>query len=144
MAKTPQQMADNWNSAMRNPQTAAKYKAGIQGTTVNPMQQAASPQAQALYLAKVTDAVQSGRMAAKLNAVPMSTWQNNAANIGSQNLTSGAAKGQAKVQNHFQRWAPIYAQASAAAQAVPKDGSINSAIARVTAAIQVLMAAKGS
>lgn len=144
MAKTPQQMADNWTSAMKAPTTAAKYKQGIQGTTVNPMQAAASPAAQQLYAQNTAAAVASGRMAAKLNAVPMSTWQNNAANIGAQNLVSGAAKGSSKVSSFFQRWAPIFAQASAAAHAIPRDGTINSAMARVQATLSVLMGAKGS
>lgn len=144
MAKSAQQMADNWTAAMKNPQTAAKYKQGIQGCTVNPMQAAASPQAQALYAQNTAAAVSSGRMANKLNSVPMQLWQQNAANVGSQNLTSGASKGAPKVGSFFQRWAPIFAQASQAAHAIPKDGSINSAIARVTASLQVLMAAKGS
>lgn len=143
MAKTAAQMATNWQNAMTNPQTAAKYKAGIQATTVNPMQKAASPEAQQLYLMKTQQAVQSGKMANRLNATPMTTWQNNAANIGSTQLSVGAQKGQAKVVAHFQKWQPIYQQASQAAAAIPKDGTVGTAMAKVQAAMQVMMAAAG-
>jgi hypothetical protein len=138
---TPAQMAANWVSGMQSPTAAAKYKAGIARVTVNPMQQAASPAAMQLYLNKVQQSVTSGKRAAALNAVPMSTWQNNSINIGANLLSSGATKATAKMTAHFQKWAPIYQQASDAAKSIPKDGTISSAMARVQASLQVLMGA---
>jgi hypothetical protein len=143
MAKTAAQMAAAWVSAMQSPNTAAKYKAGIAATTVNPMQLAASPAAQAKYAANTAAAVSSGRMAAALNAVSMQTWQNNASGVGAMALTSGATKATGKVQAHFNKWAPIYAQAKQAAEAIPNDGSMAAALARVQAAITVMKQAAG-
>ncbi len=140
--KTAQQMAANWQQAMSNPATATKYKQGIASTTVNPMQKAAQPDAEALYLANVQRSVASGRRAARLNAVPLERWKNNAINIGSTLLSSGAQKAMDKTTAHFQKWAPIYGQMHDAAAALPKGGLAN-ALARVQAAISVAMAAAG-
>jgi hypothetical protein len=141
--KTAQQMSDNWTAAMQNPQTATKYKQGIQATTVNPMALAATPQAEQLYLTKVQQSVASGKRSQKLMSVNPQTWKDNASNIGATQLTVGAQRGKAKVNAHFQKWAAVYQQASDAAKAIPKDGSMGSAMARVQAAIQVMMSAAG-
>jgi hypothetical protein len=143
MAKAAADMIGNWQKAMQNPMTADKYRKGIGRTTVNPMQLAASPQAMQLYLARVQQSVQSGKRANKLNAVPVQRWKDNATNVGANNLSSGATKALDKVTAHFNKWAPIYQQASDAARAVPKDGTIGAAMARVQANLQVLMAAAG-
>jgi len=140
--KTAPQMADNWAQAMGNPQTASKYKQGIQSTTVNPMAMAATPEAMNLYATRVQESVTSGRRAQKLNAVPVDRWKNNAVNVGSTQLTVGATKAKAKVQEHFNRWASVYAQAHDAAAALPKGGEAN-ALARVAAAMRVMMQAAG-
>lgn len=140
--KDPATMAANWKAAMQNPQTAAKYKAGIQAVTENPMAKAASPEAEQLYLNNVQLSVSSGKRSAKLNAVPMSRWQGNAINIGSTLLSSGASKAIDKVTAHFQKWAPIYQQAHTAVQGMPKGGLVN-AMARVQAVVQMFMTAAG-
>lgn len=141
--KSAAQMASNWKSAMSSPQTQQKYKDGINNTTVNPMELAASDAATQLYLNNVNAAVASGKRQAKLRAASQAQWKQNAVNIGANALTTGANKAQSKVQSHFDRWAPIYAQASQAAKSIPKDGSIGSAMARVQAAISVMMQAAG-
>lgn len=143
MAKTAAQMAQSWQTAMAAPSTASNYKAGIAGTTVNPMAMAATPAAQALYAQRTAEAVSSGKMANALNATSVQTWKDNSMNVGAQRFTSGAQKASNKVQAHFQKWAPIYAQASAAAAAIPKDGTMATALAKVQAALQVTMAAAG-
>jgi hypothetical protein len=132
-----------WLAAMQAPAAAANYKSGIQATTENPMAKAASPTAQARYLNSVTAAVQSGRMAAKLNAVPMQYWQSQAMNMGSMNLASGARKGSAKQLAAAQRLQSVQQAASDAAAAIPSDGTAATAIAKFTASLQVMMAAKG-
>jgi X-X-X-Leu-X-X-Gly heptad repeat protein len=142
MAKTATQMATNWQQAMTNPQTSTKYKQGIQNTTVNPMQKAASPESEALYLSRVQQSVASGKRAQKLNAVPVDRWKNNAINVGATQLSSGAQKAQDKVTQHFNKWAPVYSQMSDAARALPKGGMAN-AMARVQAAITIAMQAAG-
>jgi len=143
MPKTADQMATNWQQGMQNPSTAQKYKQGIGNFQGNPMALAASPEATALYLSRIQMAVSSGKRANKLNAVPVERWRNNAMNIGANLLSSGANKAIDKVRTHFQKWAPIYQQASAAAHALPKGGEAN-ALARVQAAIHTMMVAAGT
>lgn len=141
--KTAAQMASNWTQAMGNPKTAQNYKDGINGCAVNPMALAATPEAQALYAQNTALAVSSGKMANRLNQTPVQTWKDNAVNVGAQRFQSGATKASAKVQKFFTTWAPIYAQASQAAKALPKGGIAN-AMARVQAAIGVMMQAAGT
>lgn len=139
--KTPDQMAKAWGDAMARPDTAQKYRDGINGTTVNPMAEAAKPDAEARYLAAVTDASTSGRRAAKLNAANPATWKANATGVGAAALSSGATKAKSKVQAHFQRFQPVYQQASDAAKSSKAGGG--SPLARVAAAINVMRAAAG-
>jgi len=141
--KSAQTAIDNWNAGMRNPATISKYKAGIAAVTVSPTALAASSAAQQKYLSAVTQAVTSGRMAAKLNGVSLQQWQQQAQNIGANNLSMGAAKGLPKYTAFAQKWQPIWAQASQAAQAIPNDGSMQAALARVQAAITVMKQAAG-
>lgn len=145
MSANAQQAADNWSASMQSTQTQNKYKNGITNFQGNPMALAAAPDAQTLYKEATAAAVDSGRMAAKLNAVPVSRWKDNAINIGASQLAVGARKALAKMQSHFQRWMPIYGQASQAARALPKaaPGDVNAALARVRASIEVLVANKG-
>jgi hypothetical protein len=140
VAKSAADMSSAWTGAMQRPDTAQKYAKGIQGTNVNPMEMAARPEALQLYAQRTSDSVASGRRAAKLMAVPVQRWKDNAAGTGAQRLTSGAVKAKSKVDAHFQKWAPIYQQASDAARALPKGGQAN-ALARVSAALNVLMSA---
>jgi len=135
-------MSKNWQLAMANPQTASKYKDGITGFQGNPMALAAAPDAEQRFLSGVQLSVTSGKRSQILNAVPVERWRNNAINIGANLLGTGAQRAASKVDAFFQRWAPIYAQASAAAHALPKGGLAN-ALARVQAAITVEMQAAG-
>lgn len=139
--KSADQMAAAWQQAMASPQTAQKYKDGINATTENPMALAAAPDAEARYLAGVTDASTSGRRAAKLNAVPVQRWKTNATTVGAQSIASGATKAKDKVQQHFQRFGPVYAQAKDAARAAKAQGA--GPLARVAAAINVMRQAAG-
>jgi hypothetical protein len=140
-AKTADEIHQAWINAMKSGQTAARYRAGIERFQGNPMQLAAA--ADNLYLSQVTDAVVSGRRAAALNAVPVTRWKNNAVTTGTQRLASGADKGAEKQRAAAVKWAPIYAQASAAAGAIPKDGTTATALQKVAAAIDVLRRAAG-
>jgi hypothetical protein len=142
MAKSAQQMSANWTAAMQSPTTSMKYKQGIANTTVNPMALAASPQAQQLYATNTAAAVSSGKMAAKLNSVSPQLWKDNASTVGAASLSSGATKAKPKVDAHFNKWAPIYQQAHDAVQNMPKGGASN-ALARVAAAMNIMMAAAG-
>lgn len=133
--------AQNYQSGMAG--ASAKYKQGIQRYQGNPMAEAATPDAEARYLQNVTAASTSGKRARALQAVPVSRWRDNAMTEGANRLTSGAAKAKDKVAAHFQAFTPVYQAASDAANALPKGG-IGNAVARVQAALQVMMSAAGS
>src|SRR5215469_13857945 len=140
--KSAGQMSAAWAAAMGSATSAQKYKDGVNGYSGNPMALAASADAQQRYAANTAAAVASGRMAAKLNSVPVQTWKDNATTVGSQRFATGATKAKAKVDRHFQQWAPIYQQMSDAARSLPKGGVAN-ALARVQAAITIAMQAAG-
>jgi hypothetical protein len=136
MAKSldPSKVAQKWQSAMGSPQTQQAYKDGVAAVQVSPTQQAA--QQLDRYLQGTSDAVNSGRMAARLNAVTLQQWQQQAQTIGAQRLSTGAQKGAAKYQAFTQKWAPVWQQQRAAAAALPKGGIAN-ALARVQAVIMI-------
>lgn len=141
--KSAAQMAQNYARAMANPTTAQNYKDGIAAVTQSPMAAAAQPDAQARYAQNTQAAVTSGKMAQRLNAVPLQLWKDNASQVGASRLSTGAQKAASKVQAHFQKWAPIYQQASDVVKSMPKGGIAN-AQARVAAALQVMMGAAGT
>ena len=142
MAKSAAQMSQAYQDAMGSAATAAKYKQGIDNTTVNPMELAATPQAEQLYLDRINEAVASGRRSAKLRSVPKSRWSNNAKNIGAQRLRDGAMKAKAKVDAHFAQWAPIYQNISDTVRSMPKGGR-QASKDRANKAIDMLMDAAG-
>lgn len=130
--------AQNWANAMRSAQTKANYIAGVNAVTVSPTSLAASPVAQQRYLTGTQNAVQSGYMAKKLNAVSLQSWQASASGMGATNLSNAATKGAAKVAANFQANAQVYMNASAAAAAIPADGTIATAVAKVQASITAM------
>jgi hypothetical protein len=140
--KTPEQMAQNWVTAMAAPSTSAAYRAGIANTAVNPMQLAASAEAQEKYANATAEAVRSGRMRERLNAVPKEYWQSQSDKIGAMNLANGGKKGQAKQLAWFRRAVSIYPQMKAASRAITGTG-FSAASARSSAALRVLMEATG-
>lgn len=140
MAKnlTPAQLNQKWLGAMQGASQA--YVAGTANPKKNPMQAAAAPEALAAYQAGTAAAVTSGKLAARLNAVPLSTYTNACAKKGAANLAIGAQLAAGKHLQAMQTWAPIYQQASAAAAQIPKvKGNIANAVQRVQAALQVMM-----
>lgn len=137
----PNQMLKDWQSGMAS--AGPKYAAGINRTTVNPMALAAQPDAMQRYQDGCTRSVTSGKRAASLNAADVNTWKQNAVKYGASNLAQGAQKAAAKTGAAFQKLAPVLSQASAAAQALPKGG-LGNAMARVNAALSVIMGAYGS
>jgi hypothetical protein len=132
--------AQKWLAAMQSPNTVANYTSGVNATTQSPM--AAAAQALPQYLAGVTDAVNSGRMAAALNATPLSAWANGCTGKGAQRLSSGAQAAAPKVTAFFTKWTPIFSQISNSVKAMPKGGMAN-AMARVSAVYTALKQAAG-
>jgi hypothetical protein len=141
--KTAQQAVANWLSQMGSTTTKANYIAGINATTVNPMQLAASADAMQAYEDGVMRSITSGRRVQALNKADVNTWRTNATTIGANNLGTGAKKAQTKYANNIAPYAAVWPQMRAAARALPKGGLAN-AQARSAAALQVIMNAAGT
>lgn len=140
--KTAAEAASNWSAAMGSSTTQAKYKQGISKYTGNPMAEAAKQESLDLYKSNTAAAVDSGRMAAALQAADQNSWRNNALQYGAANLANGAKKGAAKYQKKADKLASVWAQQRAAVSGMAKGGEAN-AIARVQTAIHLMMAAFG-
>lgn len=139
--KTLQQATANWLKGMSGASQA--YIAGINATTVNPMQMAATPQAMDAYLNGVQNSVSSGRRAAALQAADPNQWKTNATTVGASRLASGAQKAQGKYTAKMQKISALWPQMKAASAALPSGGLAN-AQAKANAALQVLMQGAGT
>lgn len=137
---TADQAAANYQRGMSG--ATQKYKEGIARTTVNPMQEAAKPEAMARYLDGVQQSVNSGRRAAALQNAPINRWRDNAMGEGANRLASGAAKAKDKIAAFTQKYAPVWQSISDMVAAMPKGGRAN-AKARAGAAIDAMMDAAG-
>lgn len=140
MATTAEQAVQRYLAAAASGASRQKYIDGINSTTVNPMAEAAKQEE--LYLRNVTEAVRSGRRAAKLNAVPVERWKQGAIKKGADRLASGAQAAADKVRQHFQTWMPVYQNVSNTVAAMPK-GTTEDSIARAAMAIRMLKQAAG-
>lgn len=132
--KSKAQRVANWVAGMQSPSAAKNYKDSMAALTVNPMELAAANLDKAA--ANFSQAVSSGRMAAKLRGVSLSAYKAACA-TGASRLASGAAKGQPKFSAAQDRLDPIYDQMKAAAMA--SGGTPGQ---KAAAAIDVMVAAK--
>jgi len=98
MAMSTAQIVSKWKAGLSNASQA--YVAGTGAVTSSPMAAAAAqaPKAAQNY----ANAVNSGRWAASLTAVPLSYWKNQCS-IASQKLGVGAQKGEQKYAAGMQR-----------------------------------------
>ncbi len=92
MALSVSNIVKKWKTNAK--QSAPSYIDGIRGTTVNPMQEAVK--AIPRYLQSVQEAVSSGRMQARLEAVSPAQWKDACEKIGAPRISSGIDKGEAK------------------------------------------------
>jgi hypothetical protein len=132
--KTAQAAVAAWQAGIQS--GGAKYTAGINSCTVNPMQLAVAqlPTAAANYQA----AISSGRMAAALNNTPVSFWKSQATGAASK-WSAGAAKGLTKMTASAQKMQSAWQGSSDAAAASKAAGG--DSVARFTAAMNVMKAA---
>lgn len=127
--------ATNWANAMASPLTTQKYTQGVSRVTVSPTSSAASAESLNRYVQNTAQAVSSGRMAAKLNAVSLQQWQA-AVQAASGNLSRNAAVKKQNQANAAAKLQPVWQAMRNAVQNLPKGGVAN-AVARVQAALQV-------
>lgn len=142
MAVSAEAAAKRYSDSMQSGATKQRYIDGVNATTVNPMALAATPAAMQKYQDRIMESIRTGRRVNALNATPAQAWKDGAVKKGADRLASGAQGAAAKVRAHFQKWAPIYQQASDAAAAVTGTGR-SAALQKVAAAMNVLMDAAG-
>lgn len=115
-------------------------KAGVQGVTVNPAQQAIAAKDQ--WIQGVQRAAQDGSYEAGLQNVTLPGWQQAMINKGIPNMQNGVKEATPKVQVFMQDFLPYAQQVKDAVAAMPR-GTLANSIARATTAIQMLAAYKG-
>lgn len=128
---TPQQIADK---QVRNAQNAVQdYRNGVQGTTKNPMQLAvaAIPKMRNNFNA----AIDSGKVAAGLNSVPLSTWKQQTAKTGGDRYAAGVAAAAPKIVAFQTQIAPFRQQLQASLANMPTD-TLDQRIAKMVANAQ--------
>jgi len=130
MPKTPQQMIQNWQQGMQ--QGGNKWLAGINGVGQNPLHQAVA--AKQKMIANWVAVMNGSSWDQAMNAWTTGQWKTACQNA-LQKFQMGAAKGLGKYTNFANKAQPVYAAMKAAAQAA------NGPIGKVTAALQVLLAA---
>lgn len=132
-------MTNNWAAGMSGAGT--KFVKGVQSVTDSPTAKAATADAQARYVAGTQQAVASGRMAAALNAVSLTDWQQ-ACVAKAANLAVGAIAGKPKFSSAAQKAVTINQGIRDAVASMPKGGAANAA-ARAAKAIQMMMTGWG-
>jgi hypothetical protein len=137
------QLAQKWATSMGSPQAQQNYKNGIMALTQSPCALAATPDAEAKYMAGIQRAVTSGKRQKALQAVSLAQFQQLAVQTGAPHLGTGATAAQAKWANKMQPFAAVYSQIQSQLQNMPKGGYAN-AVARSQIAIQALMQAAGT
>lgn len=141
-ATDPSTIAAKWARNTGSQAAQDAYKAGISALTVSPTQLAAAPDAQQRYVDGVKQSVDSGRRAAKLNAVDIGTYKQVTLAKGPARLASGAQAAQGKFQAFATKYAPVWQQIRATVSGMPKGG-IDNALARVRASIEAMQHAAG-
>jgi len=129
MAKvTPQEWLDKWGRRLNA--AAPDMAAGIDRVKTAPGQSAAD--AQELMLARITEAIQSGRWAKAVSAVTLSDWQDAMKTKAIPRIAAGVAVAQKRKTAEIAALLDAVDQAAAEAHKLPK-GTIEQSIARASA-----------
>lgn len=126
-----------WQAAMSSGTARQNYIDGINGTTVNPMAEAATPAAMQKYRDNVLESISSGRRERKLMQASPAVWKSNAVNFGASKLADAAKKGAAKYQTWSQANQGTWQQMQDAAKGA--SGTME----KIRAALNVQLAAAG-
>lgn len=137
MSKSPDAaaMVKDWKAGMQT--GATKWADRIQRYNGNPMALAAAAVQDGRYLTAITEAVSSGRMVAKLNAIDPSFWKSQCQRAGVAAFAAGASKGAPK----YERAAAKIAQAAAAGSQAAS--AVTGAMAKVQANMAAICATWG-
>lgn len=128
---TSQQVAAKWS---RNTAGATdSLKAGVASVTTAPTATAA--QRLDKYLSGTANAVNSGRMAAALNAVSLADWQNAMNTKAVARIGQGVQASVGKFQSFMDKWLPYEQTLRDRVRSMPNDGTLASSQARAAFAI---------
>lgn len=131
MAKTPQSVAAKWAANLQN--NVQSITDGVNAVTQSPTAKAAENLD--AYVRNTMAAVQSGRMAAKLNGVSLDQWKEAFRTKGIPRIQQGAQAAIPKMQKFMTGWLPVMAAASQQVQSMPK-GTTQAALDRVRVIIE--------
>lgn len=112
--RTLQQTVENWGKRLS--ESAQRYRDGIAGVTANPMQAAAAKGETAKQ--RFADAIDTGKWQRGLNRVSLEEWKASA-QLGSQKLALGAAKGRTKFEKFMGRFLPFLEAVQRRVRAMP-------------------------
>lgn len=138
VVKTAQQATDNYVSGVSA--AGEKYKQGVQRVTQSPGAAASTPQAMQNYLQGVQQSVASGKRARSLG-YSLGDWQQAVLNYGASNYAGSTAKGGPKFNRKASKMQPAWQAASDAAAAVAGPKGKATALAKISAAMDVMIAA---
>lgn len=139
MATSPQQGADRWEQGASGAQS--RWAEGIQGTTADQAGRAVA--AQGAMVANFTQAVSSGRWARRIQESGGTANWKQQSQAKAANYTTGVTAGKSKYLAAAQKWYPITQGIAQQVRQMP-SGSIGASVARATAFIQAMHAAKQS
>lgn len=123
---SPSALAARWQAKLAGATEA--YKAGVQGVTVNPAQQAIA--AKDLMVANFNNAMNNGKFEAGLANVTLASWKAAAMDKGAANLAAGARVGAAKVEAAERVIGP---QRDAIVASLPPRGTLDQNLERAVA-----------
>lgn len=135
--KSAQAAQDNYVNGVQ--QSADKYLKGAERVTTSPGAAAATPQAMQDYLAGVQKSVTSGKRQRSLG-YSTSDWQAAVRAYGASNYAGSTAKGGPKYGRKAQKLQPAWQAARDAAAAVSGPKGKATALAKVSAAMDVMIA----
>lgn len=125
---TPQQASDKLKRAIQNGGTS--YKEGVMRVTESPMQKAVDNQQKLVQ--NWMQAVNDGKWARNLLAVPLTEWKTRTSEIGSSRYTQGADKAATNYKKFADEFFPHVASVQAEVQAMPSL-TLDDNIARMVA-----------
>lgn len=129
---TPEEYADKLIS--RASAASADYQRGVMRVNRSPGEQAAA--AQPKMLANVTEAVNSGRWAARVRSVSLSDWQQRTSEVGAARYSQGIAAARPKIVARAGQLLAAVDAAAAKARSMPsqtKEQRIQRSVAFQTA-----------
>ncbi len=114
-AKDPTAVSNKWSTNLTNAQQSIRD--GVNAVQVAPGQAAAA--AQSTMRARLLDSIDSGKWAANVSAVSLTSWNNSMLTTGLSRIADGARKGQPKMQTFMTNFLPFVSRVQAQVKSMP-------------------------